>query len=151
MRPEPIVDAADPRIAPYRDLTGGARRDGLFVAESRRIVRRLLAATRFRPRSVLATEAALLDLADLLTDGVMVYVAPERMIREVVGYQFHRGCLALGELAAPLRPERLLGGRRLLVLERVANPDNVGGVFRNAMAFGVDGVLLSPGCGDPLY
>jgi len=151
MRPEPIDDAADPRIADYRDVTGGARRDGLFVAESRRIVRRLLGATRFRPRSVFTTEAALADLADLLGERVPVYVAPERIIRAVVGYPFHRGCLALGEPATPVREEHLLAGRRLLVLERIGNPDNVGGVFRNAMAFGVDGVLLSPGCGDPLY
>src|SRR6185369_16545439 len=97
MRFVPIDDAADPRIAEYRDLPGGERRDGLFVVEGRRTIRRLLGATRFGTRSVLATEAALADLVDALSDGVSVYVASERTISGVVAFDFHGGCLALGE------------------------------------------------------
>jgi len=149
---ERITDPADPRLAPYRDLRDGglAARRGLFVAEGRPLVRRLLAGARFRTHSVLATEPMAEALRDVV-DGVPLYVVDEATIRSVVGFAFHRGCLALGERGVPDAIEPLLGGRRLVVLERVTNPDNVGAVFRSAAALGADGVLLSPGCGDPLY
>lgn len=146
-----IDDADDPRLLDYRDLKRGARAPDTFVAEGRLIVRRLLGASRFRARSVLGTERALADVADVLPDDAVAYVAPGDVIRRVVGFPFHRGCLAIGERGPDVPLETLLGGRRLVVLERLANPDNVGGVFRSAMAFGVDGVLLSPGSADPLY
>jgi tRNA G18 (ribose-2'-O)-methylase SpoU len=146
---ERIADAADPRLEDYRDLF--RRRRGVFVAEGRRLVRRLLTAPRFRVRSVLATGAALADLSGVLGDGVPVYLAGERTIRDVVGFDFHRGCLAAGEPREAATPETFLADRLLVVLERTTNPDNVGAVFRNALAFGADGVLLSPGSGDPLY
>ena len=149
---ERITDPADPRLAPYRDLRDGglAARRGLFVAEGRPLVRRLLAGARFRTHSVLATEPMAAALRDVV-DGVPLYVVDEATIRSVVGFPFHRGCLALGERGVAEAIEPLLALRRLVVLERVANPDNVGAVFRNAAALGADGVLLSPGCGDPLY
>ncbi len=149
---ERVRDPDDPRLADYRELRDGERRrrEGTFVAESRQVVRRLLA-SRFRARSVLATEAAAEDLRDVLVDGLPVYVAPEAVLQRVVGFNFHRGCLAIGERAADAAPEALLDTRVLLVLEAITNPDNIGGVFRNAMAFGAGGVLLSPGCSDPLY
>ena len=146
-----IDDADDPRVADYRDLTRGARAPETFVAEGRLIVRRLLGGSRFRIRSVLVTERALADVADAVPADVLLYVAPGDVIRRVIGYPFHRGCLAIGERGAEIQMDALLSGRRLVVLEGITNPDNVGGVFRSAMAFGVDGVLLSPGCADPLY
>src|SRR5436309_3374236 len=99
MRVERIADAADPRLEDYSDLRAGGllRRRGAFVAEGRQVVRRLLAARRFRTRSVVVTEAALADLSDVLLDGVPVYVVGDRTIRDVVGFDFHRGCLAAGE------------------------------------------------------
>jgi tRNA G18 (ribose-2'-O)-methylase SpoU len=151
MAVERVDDAADPRLADYRDLKHGVRAAGTFVAEGRLIVRRLLGGSRFRARSVLATESGVADLAEVLPDGVTVYVARGDVIRTVVGYPFHRGCLAIGERGEDLHVEALRAGRRVVVLERLANPDNVGGVFRSAMALGVDGVLLTPGCADPLY
>jgi len=149
---ERITDPADPRLAPYRDLrdAGLAVRRGLFVAEGRPVVRRLLAGSRFRAHSVLATEPMVETLSDVV-DGAPLYVVDEATIRSVVGFAFHRGCLALGERGVPGSLAPLLAGRRLLVLERVTNPDNIGAMFRNAAALGADGVLLSPGCGDPLY
>jgi tRNA G18 (ribose-2'-O)-methylase SpoU len=156
MPAEPIESLEDPRVADYRNLPDPVlRRDrGIFVAEGRLIVRRLLA-SRFPVRSVLATPAALDGLRDVLAEGVPVYVARAEVLRGIVGVSFHRGCLAAGERV----PEPALQGlldhgrprRLLLVLEGISNPDNVGGVFRNALAFGVEGVLLAPGCGDPLY
>src|SRR2546427_6215904 len=150
---ERVSDVDDPRLADYRDLKDGARRrrDGTFIAESRQVVRRLLGGSRFRARSVLAAEASAEDLRDVLTDGLPVYVAPEATLQRVVGFNIHRGCLAVGERGAELGLDGLLDARVLLVLERVTNPDNIGGAFRNAMAFGAGGVVLAPGCSDPLY
>ena len=159
MRIEPIHDPADPRVADYRDLRDAElrRRRGLFVAESRAVVRRLLASARFRTRSVLLTAPALEGLRGALEAAdasVPVYLTSHETARAVVGFDFHRGCVALGERVAEPPLEALAGrpGSRVLVaLEDVSNPDNVGGVFRNARAFGADAILLSSGCADPLY
>jgi len=81
-----------------------------------------------------------------------VYVVSHAVMNDVTGFNIHRGCLALGERAAPDDWRRLSApARRLVVLERVSNADNVGGIFRNALAFGADAVLLGPDCTDPLY
>jgi tRNA G18 (ribose-2'-O)-methylase SpoU len=114
------------------------------------VVRTLLGASRFRTRSVVVTPAALADVEDAVGE-VPVYVVPEATIRGVVGFDFHRGCLASGEPRSGVSVEALLDARLLVVFERVSQPDNVGAVFRSALAFGADGVLLSPGSGDPLY
>jgi tRNA G18 (ribose-2'-O)-methylase SpoU len=155
---EIIDDPADPRIASFREVRDGARRlrDGLFLAEGRLLVRRLLQTGRFPVRSLLLTEAAAEDLRDLLArgDSPTVYVASAATIRAIVGFKFHRGCLALGVRGGPPAPEPLLsppGPRTLLALEGVTDPDNVGAVFRNAAAFRAAGVLLSEDCADPLY
>lgn len=157
VRVERVERLDDPRLADYRDLGDAARRvrDGVFVAESRFVVRRLLAASPFHARSVLATAPALAGLDDVLAARPVpprVYVAERALIERVTGFDFHRGCLAVGERGVPREPAALLAAARLLVvLERVADPDNVGAVFRNAAAFGADAVLLSPGTADPLY
>src|SRR5262245_3868238 len=153
---EPIDDPTDPRVADYRALQDAElrRRHGLFVAESRAVVRALLASARFRTRSVLLTAPALESLRDALPAHVPVYLTSHEVARAVVGFDFHRGCVALGERGAEPPLEALLrapGPRVVLALEDVSNPDNVGGAFRNARAFGADLVLLSPACGDPLY
>lgn len=156
---ERIEDPSDPRLADYRDLKDPhlRLRQGLFIAESREVIRRLFSCGRFRTRSVLVTPAALEGLRDLLDavdPGVRILLVQHDLVRGVVGFNFHRGCLAVGERGAEPPLSSLLdppGRRLLLVLENVTNPDNVGAVFRNAMAFGADGVLLSPGSADPLY
>lgn len=152
-----IEDPADPRIASYREAREGRVREaGLFLAEGRLLARRLLEGSRFTVRSLLATRAALDGLRDVLgaRPSVALYEAPAEIIRAVVGFKFHRGCLALGEEgpATPIDALLAAGGARLvLTLDDLADPDNVGAVFRNALAFGVAGILLSPGCADPLY
>src|SRR3989442_2655187 len=156
MRVEPVETLDDPRVTDYRDLPDAARRRerGIFVAEGRLVVRRLLA-SRFPARSVLATASALEGLRDLLEpfgDRLPIYLARATTLRAVVGVDFHRGCLAVGERRVePAMDGLLAASRTLVLLEGISNPDNVGGVFRNAMAFGADAVVLSPGCGDPLY
>ena len=154
---ERVDTAGDPRLRPFRDLRApdAGRRDGLFVAETREVVRELLASRRFRTRSLLLTSRALEDLADVLAARaeVPVYVAPLPMLKAVVGFDFHRGCLGLGERGADSGLAEILDSapRRLVVLDEVSNPDNVGGVLRVARALGADAVLLSSGSGDPLY
>ena len=158
MQVEIIEDPADPRIAPFREARDGElrRREGLFLAEGRLLVRRLLESARFPVRSLLLTEPALDDLRDLLVGAgaPAVHVASTATIRVIVGFKFHRGCLALGLRGEALSAEALVsapGARTLLALEGLADPDNVGAVFRNAAAFGAAGVLLSADCADPLY
>lgn len=152
-----IADADDARLAPYRTLRAHDRRerDGLFVAESREVVAQLLAGGRFAPHSVLTTDAALAGLAPALAThpDLPVYVAPLGVVKDVVGFDFHRGCLALGTRRAPRGLDELLATRprRLVVLDDVGNPDNVGGVFRAAHALGADGVVCGGATVDPLW
>ncbi len=139
-----------------RDLVG---REKLFVAEGEVVVRTLLtAAHSHAPVSLLLAASRVEAQAALLAaapSGLPVYVAGQRVMDAVVGFPIHRGILALGRRAPPLEPSTLLRGcgkRGLVVgLVGLGNHDNVGGVFRNAAAFGADAVLLDAGCCDPLY
>jgi tRNA G18 (ribose-2'-O)-methylase SpoU len=149
------VDAADdPRLAGYAALADerGLAARGEFVAEGRFVVSRLIESGRHELRSLLLNEAALLSLAPAL-EGVQapIYVCAPRFFERLTGHHFHRGCLALA--ARPPRREPfalMIGAHALVVLDRVADPDNVGSVFRSALAFGVDAIWLGPGAADPL-
>jgi tRNA G18 (ribose-2'-O)-methylase SpoU len=158
MRLEPIDQLEDPRISIYRDVKDPTLRNarGLFVVESRLCVRRLISAPRFPVCSVLVTETALEALGDALSqlaDDTPVYVASSSLLEKIVGYHLHRGCIALAQRGPERSLDELLDShpRLLIGLEKVGNPENVGNVFRNAMAFGADAVLLSRDCADPLY
>jgi tRNA G18 (ribose-2'-O)-methylase SpoU len=149
-----VIHASDPRIAEYAHVgePGWLLQQGLFVAEGRLVVRRLIEAGSFTIRSILVTPAAQAALADLLLPGLTVHVCEQQTMNTVAGFNFHRGCLALAVRPAAGEPfMRFAGARRLLALEGVGNPDNVGGLFRVAAAFGADGVLLDATSGDPLY
>lgn len=152
---ERIDEAADPRVADYVHAGDPAwlRDRGLFLAEGRLVVERLILAGRFGIRSILVTPPALSALAGALaTVRCPVYVAAPAVIESLTGFDFHRGCLAIGERpSAGVSEAALRDGRRLLCMEGVANPDNVGGLFRIAEAFGGDCVLLDPSSGDPFY
>jgi len=150
----------DPHIAIFRHIPDPVRlRElGAFVAEGRFAVRKLIADPRFRVQALLVTPAALESLKDadgLAEDAPPVYVASRTLIKEIGGYDFHQGCLGLADRPQPERLTALLDRldrrRPIVILEQVSNPDNVGGIFRNAAAFGAAAVLLSPGCCDPLY
>lgn len=147
----------DPRIAEYRDVPDPVliRARGLFVAEGRLVVRRLVEGGRHAVRSLLLSEASYLALAPTLrplVPDVPIYLCALEQFRALTGLHFHRGCLALVERPAETDLLDLVQRALLLVvLEGVTNADNVGGVFRSAAAFGADGVLLSPSCCDPLY
>ncbi|OYX10746.1 MAG: hypothetical protein B7Z15_13100 [Rhizobiales bacterium 32-66-8] len=156
----PITEASDPRVAGYmsvreKDLVG---RDGLFMAEGEVVLRLLLSRPDRELRSILVSQSSAIRMADLLAgvpDTVPVYVAAQGVMDALVGFHIHRGVLAL--VAAPPQPDAgdllaSLPARALVVgLVGLANHDNMGGIFRNAAAFGAAAVLLDQGCCDPLY
>jgi tRNA G18 (ribose-2'-O)-methylase SpoU len=157
MTVERIECANDARAAAYRDMSDGEllRSRGLFVAEGRLVVRRLIEERRFTFESLLLNDSSHRDLEPTLVrldPAVPVLVCRTDAFAELTGYHIHRGCLALVRRPRPIEPASLIASAsRLVVLEGVTNADNVGGVFRNAAAFDVDGVLLSPTTCDPLY
>ena len=156
--PISVVDAADPQLADYVDLADPDLRRrveserGFFIAESPLVVRRLLASGR-RVRSVLVTPAQHDALADVLSGlEAPVYVAADAVLRRVVGFDLHRGAVAAADRWELPSPESVLAGtRRVAVLERVNDHENLGVLFRSAAALGIDAVLLDPECSDPLY
>jgi tRNA G18 (ribose-2'-O)-methylase SpoU len=154
---ERIDSPEDLRVAAYRGVRDGEllRSSGLFVAEGRHIVRRVAVDARYRVHSLLVNDAALNGLEpvlDRLGASVPILVAEPQTLSAIAGYDVHRGCLALVH-RPPSVPVDVLAetAALLVVLEGVSNADNVGGIFRNAAAFGAGGVLLSPTCCDPLY
>lgn len=153
-----VENPDDPRLADYVRLPDPQFRRrfeaerGFFMAESPLVVRALMRSGR-AVRSVLVTPAQHAVLADVL-DGsdVPVYVAADDLLRQVVGFDLHRGAVASG-VRWPLPPadSLLAGSRRVAVLERLNDYENLGGIFRNAAAFGIDAVLLDSESADPLY
>jgi tRNA G18 (ribose-2'-O)-methylase SpoU len=149
-----VLSANDPRIADYAHVGDPLwlLQQGLFVAEGRLVVRRLIESRAFSIRSMLVTPPARNALSDLLHPALAVHVCDQDVMNAIAGFNFHRGCLALAvRPPAAERLDRFVGMHRLLALEGVGNPDNVGGLFRVAAAFGVGGVLLDQASGDPLY
>jgi tRNA G18 (ribose-2'-O)-methylase SpoU len=154
----PVESAADPRLADYVDLLDPARRTrveadgGFFIAESPFVVRSLLRSGR-TVRSVLVTPKqceALGHVLSLVT--APVYVAPEDVLRRVVGFDLHRGAVAAANRwPLPSVAAVLDGARRIAVLQKLNDHENLGVLFRSAAALGMDAVLLDGECADPLY
>jgi len=153
----PVRDLRDPALALYAHLTDAALlgEHGVFVAEGRLVVERVLNDSRFVVRSLLVNAAALEALRPVLQalpDTVLVYLAATSQFEALTGFNLHRGCLALVERPADAGwRDAVQGCGRVVVLEGVTNADNVGSVFRNAAAFGAGAVLLDPACCDPFY
>jgi tRNA G18 (ribose-2'-O)-methylase SpoU len=153
---ERILTACDPRVAVYRGVSDPEllRSRNLFIAEGRIVVTRLIE-SRWSVCSVLVSDAARRDLESTLAavpPRVPIFVCEAADFFGITGHDIHRGCLALVERPPALLLEDVLAAASLaVVLEGVGNADNVGGVFRNAAAFGADVVVLSPTCCDPLY
>ena len=178
MTPVTIDAIDDPRIGDFRVVSDPAlmRERGLFVAEGSLSVERLLGSP-FRTRALLVTRSALDRLAPALGRRATgapaagdqawgpdagtapptpdIYVTGSSELRRITGFRFHRGCLALGERpsdgSTPGGLPPLRANAPVVALDAVADPDNVGSIFRNAAAFGASGVVLSPRCADPLY
>ena len=149
-----LTSADDPRLADYRSLTDVALRrkvepaGGMFIAEGEKVVRRALAAG-YEMRSLLCAESRVADLQDL--PGLHL-VAGYDVLEAVTGFHVHRGVLAaMGRRPLPTVEEVARQGHRLMVLEELSSTTNLGAVFRSAAALGIDGIILAPTCGDPLY
>lgn len=150
-----IDDPTDPRVDDYRELKDTARRRaGTFIAESERVIDRLLT-SRFSTRSLLLNERRYERLASRLVGldaSVPAFVAADDVINALVGFPLHRGALALGVRTPDARWQDVVrAARTIVIVEDVVDPDNVGAIFRHSAAFGVDAVILSPHGGDPLY
>ncbi|WP_019832531.1 TrmH family RNA methyltransferase [Sphingomonas sp. PR090111-T3T-6A] len=156
----PVSEPDDPRIEAYRnirerDLVG---REGLFVAEGQVVLAMLIASAAYRPQSLLIAAHRLPALAELiapLSDDVPVYAVEQRVLDAIAGFPLHRGILAIGKRIDTPDADALLARlpqeADVLLLSAIANHDNMGGIFRNAAAFGVKAVLLDADCCDPLY
>ena len=157
----PVFDPADPRISAFRDvkerdLTG---RQGLFVAEGEVVLRVLASeASRCRPAAVLIAQKrleALREVLERLPAEVPVHTAPQDVLDAIAGFHLHRGILALGRKPEPLGLTGFLDGlpERAVVVGAcgIGNHDNMGGLFRNAAAFGAAGLLLDATCCEPFY
>ncbi|MFC9332770.1 TrmH family RNA methyltransferase [Arthrobacter sp. NPDC057009] len=177
-----LDSAADPRVADYTQLTDVHLRklrepaEGMYIAESSRVLRRALAAGH-RPRSFFLAEKWVADLTDIFEQypDIPAYIGSAGLLEEITGFHLHRGAMAAMHRPAPVPlPELLAGARhvavpedtvdhtavgcsktphrsRIAVLEDLTDHTNVGAVFRSAAAIGVDAVLVTPQCADPLY
>ncbi|MBI5939296.1 MAG: RNA methyltransferase [Caulobacterales bacterium] len=155
-----IDDPDDPRLELYRDIRERdmVGRRGLFVAEGETVLRVLAGQDRFRPLSVLIAAkrlAKLTPILDTLPEQTPVYLATQPVLDGIVGFELHRGILAIADKAPPQTACDLLAAlpanALVMALVGISNHDNMGGLFRNAAGFGVDAVLLDPTCCDPLY
>jgi tRNA G18 (ribose-2'-O)-methylase SpoU len=151
----------DSRLADYTRLTDAALRthleaeQGLFIAEGTKVITRAVAAG-YPVRSMLLARSRLIDLPALGDGGrsaeAPVYVVPDDVAERLTGYRVHRGALAsLARRPLPEVAGLIAGRRRIVVLEDLVDHANVGAIFRCAAALGVDAVVLSPRCADPLY
>jgi tRNA G18 (ribose-2'-O)-methylase SpoU len=166
LRTVEIDSPDDPRLADYTRLTDASLRthleveQGLFIAEGTKVITRAVAAG-YPVRSMLLARSRLVDLPALGGTGegarsadnsAPVYVVPDDVAERLTGYRVHRGALAsLARRPLPEVAELMAGRRRIVVLEDLVDHANVGAIFRCAAALGVDAVVLSPRCADPLY
>lgn len=153
----PIDDLDDPRLEDYHHLRAPSRRmalereRGIFTVEGRLSIEALLASP-IPVRSLFVASEHVARVAALVEGDVPIYTMPARAMEQVSGVHFHRGVLAVAERPAiPPVSELVAGASTLLVLEAVNDHENIGALFRNAAAFGVDAVLLDPTTTDPLY
>jgi tRNA G18 (ribose-2'-O)-methylase SpoU len=151
-----VSSADDPRLADYTRLTDVRLRThleaehGLFIAEGTKVIVRAIDAG-YLPRSVLLARSRLGDL-DVLPAGAPVYVVPDEVAEQVTGYHVHRGALAAMRRKPLPDPGAVIAdASRIVVLEDLVDHANVGAIFRCAAALGIDAVILSPRCADPLY
>lgn len=156
-----IEDPDDPRVRDFTRLTDMSLRklrepaEGLYMAESREVITRALDAGH-RPRAFLMGERWLPDSLDVLTRpearDVPIYVGGKDVLSAITGFHLHRGIIAsMHRPALPTLAAVLAGARRVALLEDIVDHTNVGAMLRSAAALGVDAVLVTPRCADPLY
>lgn len=160
----PVDDPDDPRLSDFARLdepgfrikfeAARERSEGFFVVEGPLPIATLLRSRyRDRLRAVLVTEARLAGLAaDLEGVAAPIFVADPDLLRAIVGFDLHRGAVAsVDRYPLPSVGDVLADARTIAVCERVNDHENLGAIFRNAAALGIDAVLLDPECSDPLY
>jgi tRNA G18 (ribose-2'-O)-methylase SpoU len=150
-----VVDATDPRLDDFRNLIDAdvrADRRGLVIAEGVNVVERLIRSP-YRVRAIVGVETKLAAL-DMVLDAAAapVYCVDKWTLSDLAGFRVTRGILASADRPSATDPATLIAaGRRFAALESINDFENLGSLFRNAAAFGLDGVLLDPRCADPLY
>ena len=155
-----ITDFNDPRLDVYARLTEAQLLNrfepakGMFIAESPKVIDRALNGG-CRPVSLLMERKDIEgSAAEIIArcPEVPVFTADREVLAQLTGYHLTRGVLcAMLRPPLPAVEDILQNARRIAVLENVMNPTNVGAIFRSAAALGMDAVLLTPGCSDPLY
>lgn len=150
----PVSDMDDPRIAIYRDLPSAPANQGsgIFIAESEQVVMRLLASD-YEMVSALASDQVAERLAQHMPEQTPLYVAPLKILRDIVGFKFHRGALACAKRKpAPLLKEvipQVENPFTAIICPHVVDPVNLGGILRTSAAFGAGLVLIGPNSTDP--
>ena len=155
-----VLNYHDPRLDVYARLTEAqlaqtpGPKNGLFIAESPKVIARALDAG-CTPVSILVEENNLNRETKEIIDrcgNVPVYIGQNAVLAQLTGYKLTRGMLCAMARPPLLSAEEVVQGmRRIAVLEDVVNPTNLGAIFRSAAALGMDAVLLTTGCCDPLY
>ena len=152
-----IADLGDPRLADFAHRTdvalknGSRTEHGLYIAESALVLERALRAGH-SPRSVLALGGTVDEAVALVGPDVPVFSGPGELLAELTGYILHRGLIASMHRPPLAAVEELIAdAKRIVVLENVSDPTNVGAIFRSVAAIGADAVLVTPRCSDPFY
>jgi tRNA G18 (ribose-2'-O)-methylase SpoU len=153
-----VDDETDPRLDDFRDLSTADRRPdrpggrGFVIAEGTVVVERMLR-SRYPVRALLGVERRFRELADPLAEvDAPAYVTSAETMANVVGFHLNRGVLAVADRPPASTVDEVLADARVVaVLEGVGDHENLGALFRNAAALGVDGILVGPACSDPLY
>lgn len=152
-----VEELDDPRLADYVHLREPSRRmalereRGIFTVEGRLSIETLLA-SRYAVRSLFVAEEHVARVAPLVHTDAPIYAMSAKAMEAVTGVHFHRGVLAVAERPVlPAVADLVATATRILVLEAVNDHENIGALFRNAAAFGVDAVVLDPTTTDPLY
>ena len=155
-----ITDFSDPALDVYARLTEAQLlnrhnlKEGLFIAESPLVIGRALDAG-CEPVSFLCErrhiEAAAKEVIARCGD-IPVYTAEFDILTQLTGFKLTRGMLcAMRRPPLPTAEDICRGAKRIAILENIMNPTNVGAIFRSAAALGIDAVLLTPACSNPLY
>lgn len=160
-----IIDSAeDARLNAYTDLTEIQLRNrlepakGLFIAESPKVIARALDAG-VEPISFLMEETWLNGMSEMFDQvdvafgpNIPVYIARPEQLKSITGYRLHRGALsAMRRWQLPTVTDICENARRVAVMENIVDHTNIGALMRSAAALGVDAVLVTPSCSDPLY